>query len=1252
MKNSSMFFLRTLIASVFFISLSLGTILAQNKVLTNKEWQQLFGNPLSDIEWSASTLDASGNILTTGNTVDASSSVNLFISKRSPSGETIWEQEYAAQNSSKSYGIALTTDEFGNIYIVGVTFNSEAQNHDYLVLKYSSNGVLQWYYSYNGSDNGEDFPTSIDIDITDNYSVYVTGTSYSELTNYDYLTLKLDNNGNLNWMARYDNNSLPDAAISIQATEGKVFVSGGASTTITDRNYVHLSYDGNTGNQLSIAETGVIGTGLETPSAISVENGNFAITGSGGLGQDCYTVFLDGNFNIIWEAWYDGFGMNDQPFDIKIDDENNVYVCGYTEKSTNINDLLVLKYDNTGNLLWSKQRSARNPIKSSQASFLEIDEDNKHIVVVGEEEGANSTSYLKAIRYDDSGQLLWEDVQDDNATVIDRATSLSIDKESKDVVITGTTTINNEQYYQALKYKHYSSTLEYDYVDGNPVRVDGEIIIRFYPTVVDTTFADNADLIFGEVDEIITDDALINLMDEKLGGGGKLKNWTMAKMFPFVSTSGRTFVSNYGSIVPINSVWTTYKLFLEGSMSEQSSVDALNELEYYNILYATVNTVGKLEAPPPNTPNDTHYSFQAGLHPVDGFENAHINIEEAWDKVVGSPLIKVGFVDSGLNFGHPEFGNSYSGLGGSIVEAGYNFLNPMTEPIQYDDTGTDSDLNSGHGTRLAGIVGALRNNNLGISGIAGGDIDGGNGPGVGLLFFKVISAQVLNAASANSAYFFAATGPDGSGNMVDVLNNSYSWTPSPGDDGQFHIQEYLTPAYKSGMISLFARGNNELSTDDIRFPGSINDRMLINVGGSGIDGMLKETLANSSSEAEVLPTGEQFMSLYGKSMDFIAPATSNLILTTNNLQDPSTLPGPSFIVGCDTPLASFSGNEDYSCFNGTSSATAIASGVAALLLEKHQNDYGIRLTQEDVEKLMEYGSTDLEGAGYDDRNGWGRLNAGESINLISNSRKVVHFQVIPDTEIECDEGCGLELTHFYESAFSNYEDTGIFPEGYHDATTVIKHTYDININFCSSYNSQLFDPGIETGKTPVWLVNSRSNLWGRVEDEEPTEVGYYISRPEDHIYWEEGPNIDPDGCVLTGTMAGYSYVIDNGAEEVPNNGSPYQMWFSVLVDDPTGVFDDDVTNVEVQNLIDEEVILFPNPATSELNIFFSGEEDLEVSALHVYDLNGKLVQNISDNSFFQANNKWQINTIDLRPGVYILAILSEGKYTQRKFIKK
>lgn len=194
----------------------------------------------------------------------------------------------------------------------------------------------------------------------------------------------------------------------------------------------------------------------------------------------------------------------------------------------------------------------------------------------------------------------------------------------------------------------------------------------------------------------------------------------------------------------------------------------------------------------------------------DHIPGADLNVIPAWAAATGSSDVIVAVFDGGIEYTHPDLAaNMWSDEQG---HCGYNFCRDRWEVDP-----------SPHGTRVAGMIGAVNNNGIGVCGIAGGDGTPDSGA-------KMISCQVFDSGEgAHGAdmlvmYVWAAD----HGAVISQNSWSYVGLSDLGQSGKDAIDYFVEYAgcdadgnqigpMKGGVV-IFAAGND--STDVKQFPAA------------------------------------------------------------------------------------------------------------------------------------------------------------------------------------------------------------------------------------------------------------------------------------------------------------------------------------------------------------------------------------------------------------------------------------------------
>lgn len=260
--------------------------------------------------------------------------------------------------------------------------------------------------------------------------------------------------------------------------------------------------------------------------------------------------------------------------------------------------------------------------------------------------------------------------------------------------------------------------------------------------------------------------------------------------------------------------------------------DALKKYKYSKeILYVEPNYKLYLHS---TIPNDPYFSILWGLHNTGqehplvgggttyGNEDADIDAPEAWDIYTGSQDVIVAVLDSGIDYIHPDlFANMWVNQAELIGDPNSDDDgNGYKDDIYgYDFADSDSDPNDYylHGTHVAGTIGAVGNNNTGVSGVCWG---------VRLMSVKIFPnyGETTFTSHAIEGIEYAIE------NGAKVLNNSWG-----GHTYSNSLSDAINDAKESNVLFVVSAGNyrfgeSTLDNDiDPVYPASYDCENIISV---------------------------------------------------------------------------------------------------------------------------------------------------------------------------------------------------------------------------------------------------------------------------------------------------------------------------------------------------------------------------------------------------------------------------------------
>ena len=227
--------------------------------------------------------------------------------------------------------------------------------------------------------------------------------------------------------------------------------------------------------------------------------------------------------------------------------------------------------------------------------------------------------------------------------------------------------------------------------------------------------------------------------------------------------------------------YSHYGFALYETLSQQS-VD-----RFIDLGFSKNGTSQTLENPwRSNVINDPYYSDQYAIPMME--------VDQAWAIEEGSPDYLIAIIDTGIDTDHPEFS-------GRISQRSYN---AVTEEVGIAVVEDDQ----GHGTNVAGVIGAIKNNNQGIAGIVQNSM---------LLIIKANNIDDSSTSEDESETYSDSTLTKAIRYAIqqgaDVINMSLG-----GPSYNNTVQNAINDAYEAGVIIVASSGNN--GNSELQYPAS------------------------------------------------------------------------------------------------------------------------------------------------------------------------------------------------------------------------------------------------------------------------------------------------------------------------------------------------------------------------------------------------------------------------------------------------
>lgn len=209
----------------------------------------------------------------------------------------------------------------------------------------------------------------------------------------------------------------------------------------------------------------------------------------------------------------------------------------------------------------------------------------------------------------------------------------------------------------------------------------------------------------------------------------------------------------------------------------------------------------------PLIPNDTQFGEQWNMHNTGGSgktADADIDAPEAWSITTGSSSVVLAVIDSGIDLTHPDLqGNLWTNTGesgdGKETDGIDNDGNGYVDDVHgwnFSEGTNSPDDDHGHGSHVAGTIGAIGGNSVGIAGVC---------HSVQLMALKFL--DVTGSGTDSDAIEAIAYATD---NGAFATNNSWG-----GSAFTQSMQDVIEEADAAGVGFIAASGNDGTNNDVI-----------------------------------------------------------------------------------------------------------------------------------------------------------------------------------------------------------------------------------------------------------------------------------------------------------------------------------------------------------------------------------------------------------------------------------------------------
>ena len=422
--------------------------------------------------------------------------------------------------------------------------------------------------------------------------------------------------------------------------------------------------------------------------------------------------------------------------------------------------------------------------------------------------------------------------------------------------------------------------------------------------------------------------------------------------------------------------------------------------------------------------------------------------------------VKIGIIDSGINYYHPDLDGNFDPL-----NLGYDFYYYDYDPMDV----------YGHGTHVAGTACAEDNDNgvldengnplYGVVGVAPGctlySLRVLNEDGVGYWSDIIAAVEWSTGATMQIENVFTGEMLTVQGEKMDVINLSLGKDRDPGST----VRQAFDNAEANGVVIVAAAGNSGKPSgkgNNVIYPAKFDSVIAVAATDSSDN---RASFSSTGDEVELATPGVDVYSAWNNGTPYYGTANCN-----GEVMD---LNGDGYPEG-----------ECYKYGSGTSMASPHVAGVVALVIATGYFDYNGdgEINNRDVRAILQNTANDLGATGRDTQFGYGLVNALLAVQTADTSvnndpiANAGNDQTVVDADTNSSEDIVLDGSGSYDSdgsivSYEWYEGTEFLATGVSPTITLALGSHTITL--------VVADDGGATGSDTVQISVTEESSDGR-----------------------------------------------------------------------------------------------------------------------------------------------------------------------------